>query len=467
MIGIIISIAGVVILISAVALIRRNLREVREDPGIVAARKVARARMTWPHLAAAYDALGKPSMGEGTVTGEMNGFRIWIGEMDESKTVWLLLSGVEREIPQDLRLLFRAGVLFCPGKERPTGDGDFDRAVKVDGDDDTVFALLGHEARAALVEACKGDWMAVSGGNMNVHLLTADLRKRDVAAWIEEATRLAAHLTLPEGGTKPALVHNALTDPCPRIRENAFAALVHSFPDTAEALATARELLGDSDDGVRLLAAASLGTEALDTLAALVRESFSTHTAEPKRTERPAEGDELPATVVAELSPEEREARAGIQARALQLLVERSPAAAVRPLVREAVCGKDSGLRLAALRALAVVGDEACESAALGALDAANDEVRLAAVEALSSIGSPAAVTALRALAERSGLLDFELRRAVDNAVAKIQARIPGAAAGQVTLAGDEGSSAAGRVSLAADALAGTVALAPGEQEKS
>lgn len=80
-------------------------------------------------------------------------------------------------------------------------------------------------------------------------------------------------------------------------------------------------------------------------------------------------------------------------------------------------------------------------------------------------VGSTAAVPALRALVEDSRPFDINLRRAVDKAMAKIQARLSGAAAGQVALAGGGGGAGAGRVSLAAADAAGNVTLAADEPE--
>jgi hypothetical protein len=76
-----------------------------------------------------------------------------------------------------------------------------------------------------------------------------------------------------------------------------------------------------------------------------------------------------------------------------------------------------------------------------------------AALEALGLVGSVAAVPPLRAVIE-SHPLDFAMKRAADEAIARIQSRLEGAEAGQLAVAeGDAGQltladSAAGRLSL-------------------
>jgi HEAT repeat protein len=72
-------------------------------------------------------------------------------------------------------------------------------------------------------------------------------------------------------------------------------------------------------------------------------------------------------------------------------------------------------------------------------------DVRIAAVATLGSIGTVAVVEALRAAAASHSPLDFELHRTVSAAIAAIQSRAQGAAAGQLSLA----ASASGQVSVA------------------
>ncbi|HXT51285.1 MAG TPA: hypothetical protein VN811_09610, partial [Thermoanaerobaculia bacterium] len=81
------------------------------------------------------------------------------------------------------------------------------------------------------------------------------------------------------------------------------------------------------------------------------------------------------------------------------------------------------------------------------------DDVRLAAIEALGHMGSAHAVLPIEDAA-RAGA-DAETRSAARQAVAEIQSRLPGASTGQLSIADDE----AGRLSLADDDPRGRVSL--------
>ena len=113
-----------------------------------------------------------------------------------------------------------------------------------------------------------------------------------------------------------------------------------------------------------------------------------------------------------------------------------------------------------AAAALARGGDDAARDRLVAALADGDGEVRLAAAEALGEVGTTAAVTPLRA-ATAGHPLDLALRRAAATAIDAIQARVTGAAPGQLSLAGGE----AGALSLAGEAGRGAVAVA-GEGEE-
>ena len=79
--------------------------------------------------------------------------------------------------------------------------------------------------------------------------------------------------------------------------------------------------------------------------------------------------------------------------------------------------------------------------------------MRLAALEALGHIGSARDVLPIEDAARAAG--DTETRRIARQAVAEIQSRLPGASAGQLSVADD----GAGRLSLADDDPRGRVSL--------
>jgi HEAT repeat protein len=111
-------------------------------------------------------------------------------------------------------------------------------------------------------------------------------------------------------------------------------------------------------------------------------------------------------------------------------------------------------LAIAAAQALGTTGNAAAEAPLLLALRRPQLRLRVAAVKALGRIGSVAAVLPLKEAAKRFSRQP-ELVQAVRQAIAEIQARLPGASPGQLSLAGAE----AGRLSLT-QAKAGQLSLA-------
>jgi hypothetical protein len=97
----------------------------------------------------------------------------------------------------------------------------------------------------------------------------------------------------------------------------------------------------------------------------------------------------------------------------------------------------DQELALAATRALATVSGEAAEAALIRALSRSELDVRVAAAEALGAVGTIAAVAPLRRTLA-SPVTGRGLGRTVRRAIATIQARVPGAAPGNVSLAEGE-----------------------------
>jgi HEAT repeat protein len=115
----------------------------------------------------------------------------------------------------------------------------------------------------------------------------------------------------------------------------------------------------------------------------------------------------------------------------------------VIPTIAGVLASADRELAASAATALAAAGSTAAEGPLREALERGHGpEVLVAVARALGRVGSIAAVMPLRAAAERVG--DGDLGHAVRQAVAEIQARLQGAAPGQLSLAGGE----EGRVSL-------------------
>jgi HEAT repeat protein len=110
-------------------------------------------------------------------------------------------------------------------------------------------------------------------------------------------------------------------------------------------------------------------------------------------------------------------------------------------------------LAIAAAQALGETGSLDAEPPLILALQSGTAALRVAAVNALGRVGTALAVLPLQEAARRS-LFDFDLRRAIHQAIAEIQSRLQGASPGQLSLTGAE----AGQLSLA-QADAGQLSL--------
>ena len=115
------------------------------------------------------------------------------------------------------------------------------------------------------------------------------------------------------------------------------------------------------------------------------------------------------------------------------------------PVISKVLAIEKSELAVSAARALAETGLAAAEAPLLAALARDPPALRVAAAEALGRVGSAAGVLPLKEIEARDP--DDATRRAARQAVAAIQARLPGASPGQLSLAASE----AGGLSLAED----------------
>lgn len=409
------------------------------------------------------------STGRTVMSGRLEGFEVAasLHTRDEREILQIVVDGTAREggeIPRELRLGRQVVALrLVTPEDAITGDAGFDDQVLVGGRAPVALAVLTPAARRAFLAALERNLTArVEGGRVTIEC-AADGAGEEAVGAVRAAVALAGELVLPPGGVGFTLARRAVEDPLPGVRLHAFEAIAHQPGDlgTGDDDRAARRLLADPHPELRLRAAMRLGAEGVEVLARMVR------TPAPK--ERPVKGERLwwelklpdGASPPDEALFETVEAHELRRARALRHLAEHAPRElVVLPLVREALHGPGQ-LRAAALDALAVLGVPSLEPEALDALGSHDPGVRQAAVGALAAIGTAAAVPALRALAE-GGFADRAVRRAAADAISRIQARLPGAAAGQVALAG--APDAAGRVSIAPDA-GGRVALAPRETE--
>ncbi|MCU0291909.1 MAG: HEAT repeat domain-containing protein [Thermoanaerobaculaceae bacterium] len=333
-----------------------------------------------------------------------------------------------------------------------TGDRVFDAAVAVYGEPEVLVATLDEPTRVAVRQALESG-ITVEGGRIERELSRAVPDPRVLVRTGKELLDLAVRLATPHS-VPGKLAANAGRDADPAVRRRSLEVLIEKYGDRPEATGAARRALEDADPDVRLMAGGFLGLEGRPTLLTLA--------ADPGVPE---------ATAVAALealggapSVEQLEVVLDQAAPAGRFLVARAAATALgrcrSPRVGAAVVAHltspDAGLAAAVARAMGASGDPSCASPLVAALGSLAGDVRAAAAEALGVVGTVDAVVPLRQVVGDHPL-DLGLRRAALGAINAIQARLTGAAPGQLGLADGE----AGTLSLAGP-QAGDVTLVPG-----
>jgi HEAT repeat protein len=383
-------------------------------------------------------------------------------------------------------------------KEVEIGDPAFDDGLYVQGHPALARALLDADTRSQVLGLFRGE--AWSGRASDVRarvsgdLLQVEIRERlfepgpDLCQALSRLLAVARRLTTPRD-VAARLAANLPGEPNPRVRLECLLTLMREFPAHAATRAALLAARTDASAEVRLRAGSALGAEGRDCLLELA----SGHGAEDSCAARAvgALGERLEwmkaeeilaqalhhrrvATAMACLEALGRWGGEGAVpglAKVLRVEMGEIAVAAARALgATGAVAAEGSLVRAltggageqedASAPAAGVTGADAAERPLAAALAAEAVELKVAAARALGRVGTVSAVPALRDAGERSR--DRELHRAVRQAVAEIQSRLPGAAPGQLSLS--EAESGAGQLSLADDDVGGRVSLAESEE---
>ena len=372
-------------------------------------------------------------------------------------------SGVSLRPERDWGMLGRP---FRP-REVEVGDSTFDHDVEIHGAPDRVRALLDVETRGVVLRMFAGILPRPEGGlpltmRGKVTLDDGDLvavlpdraprSPEDVYLCAQALLALAPRFQLPSN--VPERLAAALAkEPVWRVRLQGLQLLATSYPKDRGTLAALRQALGDEREDIRVQAAIALGKEARDTLLALAA-AEGTDDATAAHAIR-ALGDAMPLETVAATLRQSLRARRLLTAAACVHALELFGAhAGVSELLVKVLAMEEGPIALAAVHALGSVGGPVAEDALLDALARDPDGLGIQAVVALGRAGTARAVLPVREAGEAAGA-GGDLRRAARQAVAEIQARLPGATPGQISIAGSE----AGQVSLADDDPRGRVSL--------
>lgn len=357
--------------------------------------------------------------------------------------------------------------VFGPA-ELQLGDERFDDAVYMRGSAETLRAVLDVETRGAVLEALGGG-LRVAGTS---HTLPADVSLRDgrlearfpplkasdapdqLAGALKTLVALARRLQRPADPVG-RIATNTEREPEWRVRLENLRLLAHEHPRHPATREALKRCCQDERGEVQLVAALGLGgSEAKPVLLDIATREWSGDREAARAVA--ALGEELPAERAQSILSHALRTRRHLTAKAcLESLGRLGRPELIEPL--EKVLAVDGGeLGVVAARALGSSRLPAAEAPLLEALGSASPDVRLAAAEALGSAGTPGALLRLKELAAAPGV-EPALRRAARQAAAEIQARLPGASPGQLSLA--EGD--AGQLSLAGQDPTGRVSLVP------
>ena len=332
-------------------------------------------------------------------------------------------------------------------REIETGDETFDADFYVTGPATAVRAVLDGDTRTLLSSLLVEVGLEMTNGIMKgrVPLVGVNhtgalepLLPRALPLMLAAARRLERPADLPS-----ALARNATSDPLPGVRLQNLLTLLRDYPDGAVTRPTLRSACDDASDDVRVRAATAMGEEGQATLIDVATCGYAED--EPMARAVAALGDRLSTSDLhTVLRHALRTRRVAAGRSCLSALGRRSSPETVAALAR--VLAVERGeLAVAAAHALAETGEIDAAPPLVAALARDRPIVQAAAAAALGRIGTANDILPLRELEARSG--DDATRRAARQAVASIQARLPGASPGQLSLA----ESDAGALSLAED----------------
>lgn len=328
------------------------------------------------------------------------------------------------------------------------GDPDFDELVYARGSELLLTALLDHTTRP-LVFGLVNRGGRVAGGILR--LSDPDVRAGDVPGTVQDLLETVAHLDRPADLVE-RLCAIARRDPQPGARLHALSLLTGRMADDPRVRVVCRELLDAPEEELRLAAATFMGEEGRASLLAIARNVPGDNPNAVRAIRvlgRRLAGDEAGDILDAARRADCR----GVVLAAIDALALIGDGAALRRLPMVRTLG-DAELAVGVVTALGRSGNPAAEGRLISALDDERPSVIRAAVEALGRVGTVAAIPWLRRLAEGG---EHSLRGPARQAMAAIQSRLPGASPGQLSIAtGEEGQLSmaddrGGRVALSAD----------------
>jgi len=365
------------------------------------------------------------------------------------------LSGIELR-PEDFET---AREKHGAGGEIETGDPAFDEVFYIGGSPADVHARLDAGLRARLL-ALHEELKDVASIRIAQGRLCADVPQKPyedsrpaliavLKRLLETAQQLPEHVDVME-----RMAFHARREREPAVRLNNLLLLIREFPGHALTRKALHAACTDGSSALRVHAASALGAERTDVLLEIAEDESADDGSAAMAVD--ALGDRLaPRPALAILEGALRTRRFAIAGSCIERLRRAALPQAVPCLTRATAV--NHGIAVDAVHALAVAGGTSVEPLLIKILKRDSAPLRVAAAEALASIGSADAVLALQEAAEWD-LRDKELARAARQAIVAIQERLVGASPGQLSMSVDH----EGQLSLSAP-QAGSVSLSPTE----
>lgn len=346
------------------------------------------------------------------ISGFLSGFQVEAGNRNRGKSGTL---SYVRLRGTNLSIRFRAEGLdtrlekAVSSEDVICGDREFDDKVFIRGDrEDRVLAALDEETRRLLKEMAAEENMRLdSGDGFLWESLEPVTNPSDIVFQINRMTDMVRRLTVRRDDIPARLAQNVRGDGLPGVRVRSLAALQRDHASSPETQKVAREVLGESDPELRLMAASCLGEEG----AATILEIFNAATG-------------------------------ALWAKAVEALGRIRHRPALDTLLVRAASADAASLPVLIL-AVARIGGETSLPWLMDWLNRSEDAVQIAAARALGETGTVKAVEPLLKCAESSNLLEGAVKRECRAAVTKIQARLEGADGGRLSLAEAAGTDGA------------------------
>ncbi len=387
------------------------------------------------------------------ITGQLDGFDVKMDTFTrgsgKNATTYTRITVGGGGIPWDLGLkgegLGSTLKKIFTGDDIEVKDAQFDDEILIQGDEQTVVALLGEDTRERVASLIREGGHVSEGTVYYEETGTMD-DASTIVSWIRFLAAVAGGLSLSRANVRQRLARNAGADSNPAVRQRNLDLLIRNHGGSA-ARDAAQRALSDPSAGVRLQAALYLGDAGFEVLAGIVRDAASGLVARTRALRYL--GSRYPDKAVVPLLEEAVSDSDPLIARvAVRQLGRVRHRAVIEMLVPRIAADGDRALMVAIADALASLSAPQAEGKLVELLEHSETDVRVAAARALATCGTVAAVEPL--MKHTKGFFtDGDLKRAAADAIAAIQSQLRDVDAGRLSVV--EPTDHTGSLSLSED----------------